>query len=170
VLPFAVLLLALVAVEHGDLDEAARFHGMVRGRLEQLRPATPPQWLDLYVARLADVRSRVGDQTFETQAAKGERDMHANALAEVLGYADRVAGSAPPVIPAQREAGPDHLTPRELEVLEELITGATNKEISRRLGMSPKTVMHHSGAIYRKLGVRGRAEATAWAFRRGLVD
>lgn len=169
VLPFAVLLLALVAAEHGDLDEAARFHGMVRGRLEQLRPATPPHWLDLYVARLADVRSRVGDETFETQAAMGERDMHANALAEVLGYADRVAGSAPAVIPAQREAGPDHLTPRELEVLEELITGATNKEISRRLGMSPKTVMHHSGAIYRKLGVRGRAEATAWAFRRGLV-
>jgi DNA-binding NarL/FixJ family response regulator len=36
--------------------------------------------------------------------------------------------------------------------------------------MAPKTVMHHSVAIYRKLGVRGRAEATAWAFRHGLVE
>ena len=53
--------------------------------------------------------------------------------------------------------------------LEELITGATNKEISRRLGMAPKTVMHHSMAIYRKLEVRDRAEAVAEAFRRGLV-
>lgn len=65
---------------------------------------------------------------------------------------------------------PGRLTPRELEVLEELITGATNKEISRRLGMAPKTVMHHSVAIYRKLGVHGRAEATAWAFRHGLAE
>jgi DNA-binding NarL/FixJ family response regulator len=36
--------------------------------------------------------------------------------------------------------------------------------------MAPKTVMHHSMAIYRKLEVRGRAEATAWAFRHGLAD
>ena len=36
--------------------------------------------------------------------------------------------------------------------------------------MSPKTVMHHSVSIYRKLGVRGRGEASAWAFRSGLTD
>jgi DNA-binding CsgD family transcriptional regulator len=30
--------------------------------------------------------------------------------------------------------------------------------------------MHHSVSIYGKIGVRGRAEATAWAYRHGLID
>ena len=54
--------------------------------------------------------------------------------------------------------------------MSQLVTGATYKEISQSLGMTPKTVMHHSGTIYRKLGVRGRAEAIAWAFRHGVVN
>jgi DNA-binding NarL/FixJ family response regulator len=32
-----------------------------------------------------------------------------------------------------------------------------------RLSLTPKTVMHHTSAIYRKLGVRGRSEAAVWA-------
>ena len=36
--------------------------------------------------------------------------------------------------------------------------------------MTAKTVMHHTGAIYRKLGVAGRSGATAWAFQHGVVD
>ena len=167
-LPFAVLLLGLVAAERGDLAAAARLHGMVRGRLHLLEPATPPGWLQLYVDRVRQLRDRLGEEAFEAEARQGELDMHANALREVLAYADKAAGTTAHRPPARRD--PDRLTSRELEVLEELITGATNKEISLRLGMSPKTVMHHSGAIYRKLGVRSRAEATAWAFRHGLAD
>jgi DNA-binding CsgD family transcriptional regulator len=71
----------------------------------------------------------------------------------------------------RRPAGvPDRLTPRELDVLRELAHGHTNNEIADRLGMRPKTVMHHSVSIYAKLGVRGRAQATAWAFRNGLME
>jgi len=100
--------------------------------------------------------------------------MRVDALSTPLAYAESVAAARR--IPRQRapaesrQREPDELTPREREVLGELITGVTNKEISLRLGMAPKTVMHHSMAIYRKLGVRGRAEATAWAFRHGLAD
>ncbi len=54
-------------------------------------------------------------------------------------------------------------------MLTALATGRTNREIADLLGMSAKTVMHHSVAIYRKLGVRGRAAATAWAYRHGLA-
>ena len=43
--------------------------------------------------------------------------------------------------------------------------GMSNKEIAARLGISPKTVMHHTVAIYRVLGVRGRAEAAVAAVR-----
>jgi len=33
--------------------------------------------------------------------------------------------------------------------------------------VTPKTVMHHTSAIYRKLGVRGRSEAAVWAIHNG---
>ncbi|MBD3942237.1 response regulator transcription factor [Microbacterium sp. NEAU-LLC] len=62
------------------------------------------------------------------------------------------------------------LTTREREVLELLADGLTNKEIAARLHITTKTTMHHTGSIYRKLDVRGRAEATAYAFRHGLVS
>ncbi len=65
---------------------------------------------------------------------------------------------------------PERLTPRELDVLRQLAQGHTNNEIGLRLGLRPKTVMHHSVSIYAKLGVRGRAEATAWAFRNGVME
>ena len=61
------------------------------------------------------------------------------------------------------------LTPRELEVLEEVATGATNREIGERLYLSPHTVKEHTSAIYRKLGVRNRAAAVKSAQRTGLI-
>ncbi|WP_097186582.1 LuxR C-terminal-related transcriptional regulator [Ornithinimicrobium cerasi] len=57
------------------------------------------------------------------------------------------------------------LTGRERDVMRLLVAGGTNREISRDLGITPKTVMHHTSSIYRKLGVRGRAEAVAWFLR-----
>jgi DNA-binding NarL/FixJ family response regulator len=52
---------------------------------------------------------------------------------------------------------------RERDVLRALVTGATNGEIAARLGLSPYTVKQHTSSIYRKLGVRNRAEAAARA-------
>ena len=54
-------------------------------------------------------------------------------------------------------------------MLDLLSRGMTNKEIGATLLVRPKTVMHHTSAIYRKLGVRGRSEAVVWAARNGLV-
>jgi DNA-binding NarL/FixJ family response regulator len=61
------------------------------------------------------------------------------------------------------------LTERELDVLAELVAGHTNQEIAMALAISRKTVMHHTVSVYRKLAVRGRAEAVAHALRTGLV-
>ena len=61
------------------------------------------------------------------------------------------------------------LTERELDVLGELVAGHTNQEIASALAISHKTVMHHTVSVYRKLAVRGRAEAVAHALRTGLV-
>jgi len=68
-------------------------------------------------------------------------------------------------------AGPDAipLSGREQEVLALIASGATNKEIAGRLHLSPHTVKEHTSAIYRKLAVRNRAEATRAAQRLKLL-
>ena len=61
--------------------------------------------------------------------------------------------------PQQPPLHPTLLSAREREVLDEIATGATNPEIAKRLYLSPHTVKEHTSSIYRKLGVRNRAEA-----------
>lgn len=64
----------------------------------------------------------------------------------------------------------DQLTPRELEVLQLIGTGATNAEISADLVVSELTVKSHVGHIFTKLGLRDRAQAIVYAFDTGLVQ
>ena len=61
------------------------------------------------------------------------------------------------------------LTARELQVLQLLVEGASNKAIARRLGITPHTVKFHVAAIAGKLGASGRTDAVAKAVRQGLV-
>ena len=61
------------------------------------------------------------------------------------------------------------LSDREQEVLSLIATGSTNKEIAGQLHLSPHTVKEHTSAIYRKLGVRNRAEATRQAQRLNIL-
>ncbi|HET8949007.1 MAG TPA: AAA family ATPase, partial [Solirubrobacteraceae bacterium] len=62
---------------------------------------------------------------------------------------------------AASRLGPAGLTPRETEVLELIVRGATNAEIARELVISAKTVDHHVSAVLGKLGVGSRREAGA---------
>jgi DNA-binding NarL/FixJ family response regulator len=63
--------------------------------------------------------------------------------------------------PGRAGARPEErVSAREREVLGILVTGATNDEIASQLGLSPYTVKQHASSIYRKLGVRNRAEAS----------
>ena len=66
---------------------------------------------------------------------------------------------------AASRLGPAGLTPRETEVLDLIVRGATNAEIARELVISAKTVDHHVSAVLGKLGVGSRREAGA-AFER----
>jgi DNA-binding NarL/FixJ family response regulator len=67
------------------------------------------------------------------------------------------------------EEHPGPLSGREREVVGLIATGATNREIAQRLFLSPHTVKEHTSAIYRKLGVRNRAEAVKRAQRLGII-
>ena len=64
---------------------------------------------------------------------------------------------------------PGALSGREREVVGLIAAGATNREIAQRLFLSPHTVKEHTSAIYRKLGVRNRAEAVKRAQRLGII-
>jgi DNA-binding NarL/FixJ family response regulator len=67
-------------------------------------------------------------------------------------------------------AGPgEALTPRELEVLQALAGGLTNRAIARKLSVSENTVKFHVSSILTKLDAASRAEAVALAARRGLL-
>lgn len=51
------------------------------------------------------------------------------------------------------------ITPREYQVLQRLVTGGSNKQIARELGVSPNTVKTHAARLYEKLDVSGRVAA-----------
>ena len=61
------------------------------------------------------------------------------------------------------------LTPRELDVLAELLAGGDNGSMAGHLGISELTVRTHIHNILRKLGVSSRAEAASWALHAGLA-
>jgi DNA-binding NarL/FixJ family response regulator len=64
----------------------------------------------------------------------------------------------------------DPLTERELDVLNQLGKGITNKQIARALSISPGTVKTHTLSIYLKLDVKTRTEAVVQAKTYGIID
>ena len=61
------------------------------------------------------------------------------------------------------------LSPREIEVLELVAGGRTNKEIAVNLDISNQTVKNHISSILRKLAVNDRTQAVVYAMRRGWI-
>ena len=105
-------------------------------------------------------------------ARSGEPDRMAAALVAVtrrLRVVDEAfaADLFPPE--ASHEVGSDPLTPRELEVLELVAEGLSNRAIGRRLGTSDHTAKFHVNTILYKLGARTRTDAVVRAVRRGVL-
>jgi DNA-binding NarL/FixJ family response regulator len=94
---------------------------------------------------------------FPTAGAARASGLHADALV--------VAAQ-----PDDRGALPEPLTPREIEVLGQLVEGLSNKTIAARLGISDQTVKFHVASICGKLGAANRTDAVRRAIRRGLVS
>lgn len=65
--------------------------------------------------------------------------------------------------------GTEDLTPREAEVLEQIVNGKSNKEIATELAISEATVKTHINSLLSKLGVTDRTQAATAAIRRGIV-
>lgn len=171
-----MLLLATV----GPAQRVASF----QARLERARAEAGAETWDQHAAAGAMLSSAAAVHEALTWAASTAGLIHA--VDGGAGIADHRSADATPVASVasvaldDRDAGAqiasiteepttEPLTPREEQVLRRIARGDSNKDIATDLGMSPKTVMHHSMSIYRKLGVRGRSEATAWAYRHGFM-
>jgi HD-GYP domain-containing protein (c-di-GMP phosphodiesterase class II) len=68
----------------------------------------------------------------------------------------------------RRPDGPAGLTAREVEVLQLLARGMSNKQIAARLVITPKTAANHVEHIYSKIGASNRAAASLFAMQHGL--
>jgi DNA-binding NarL/FixJ family response regulator len=73
------------------------------------------------------------------------------------------------VFPKGQAAQHVRLSSREMEVLVHLSSGMSNPETAARLKLSRHTIKQHTSAVYRKLGVRNRAEAASRAQELGLL-
>jgi DNA-binding NarL/FixJ family response regulator len=105
-------------------------------------------------AATAEARRALG--TFAQLGASRDADAAAALLRELGQRSGRATRKA---------VGP--LTPRETDVLSLLEEGCSNTEIAERLYISRRTAEHHVASILSKLDLRSRAEAAAYAVRRG---
>lgn len=64
----------------------------------------------------------------------------------------------------------NHLSPRELQVLQLLADGKHNVQIAQELVLAEQTVQHHIANAKQKLGAATRAHAIAIAFREGILQ
>jgi DNA-binding NarL/FixJ family response regulator len=107
--------------------------------------------------------ARACDAVGDVDAAQMSRESARATLRELGAAADLAALDG-------LETAPGHpLSPRELEVLRLLATGATNRTIADQLVLSEKTVARHVSNIFGKLEVPSRAAATAYAYEHGLA-
>jgi DNA-binding CsgD family transcriptional regulator len=105
-----------------------------------------------YIARLQWLTGRPGDAA--RSAATAQRLHHRWGAG---GFPDPLAGLARAIPLSQRES----------QVIALLAAGRENAEMAAQLGVSVHTIERHVANIFLKLGVRNRAEATAWAHRHG---
>ena len=108
-----------------------------------------------YIARLRWLSGQPGQAARSAATAQRlHRRWGAGGFADPLADLGRAGAGAP-------------LSQRESQVIALLAAGQENAEMAALLGVSVHTIERHVANIFGKLGVRNRAEATAWAHRHG---
>lgn len=159
--PVLARVAALARADHERCDGSGYPRGAEASPLAARVLAAADVWCALREDRphrAAHARERAQDELLaEVKAGR----LDAQAVDAVLG---RVA--APDPAAADVPAG---LTTREIEVLRWVARGDTNKEVAVRLGISPRTVGHHLGHAFEKIGVSTRAAAALFIVENGLL-
>jgi DNA-binding CsgD family transcriptional regulator len=164
--------LALLAA-HRSLGELAAHAGRYADADDHLMAALAladacgaPYERALTLLAFAGLRNATGDRDGAMAALDAARAICAAlgatpvlARAEALAAPLRVAPSA----------HPDGLTAREMDVLREIASGKSNKQIALALSISLSTVERHVSNLYAKIGAQNKADAAAYAYRHRLA-
>ncbi|MEX2542400.1 MAG: HD domain-containing phosphohydrolase [Trueperaceae bacterium] len=157
--------LASIAGMHHERLDGSGYHRQAKAA------SLPPAALILAAADAfqAMTQERPYRRALSADAASGEllaevrHGRHdGEAVQAVLSAAGHAGGS-------RRREWPAGLTDRQVEVLALLARGASNKQVAKELGISPKTVGHHVQHIYDKIGVSTRAGAAVFAMEHSLL-
>jgi DNA-binding NarL/FixJ family response regulator len=164
--PKTVIVFVTRAFSQAELFEAARV-----GAAAYLRASTD---VDLFMATLR--RSAAGQFPIDEEVVRFPA-VAARILAQF-----REESASPAEAPAFAQAVPSpraepetlgplfvKLSPREIEILDLVARGNSNKLIGRKLSISDQTVKNHVSAILRKLEVNDRTEAVVYALRNGWI-
>jgi DNA-binding CsgD family transcriptional regulator len=156
--------LAAITVQHRErLDGSGYPRGLSGAGISQLARILGAA--DAYQA-MREPRPHRPERSAEDAARELRADVKAGRLdADAV---EAVLGAAGHRVHRRRD-GPAGLTQREVEVLQLVARGLSNKEIAERLVISPKTVGNHVEHIYGKIECSNRAAAGLFAMRHGLL-
>ncbi|CDX49270.1 Transcriptional regulator, LuxR family [Mesorhizobium plurifarium] len=154
--------------ESGDMDRMAEPH---RLQLSGDWRAAAARWAEMGAPFEQAMALLLGDEAAQREALAIFEDLGARAIAQHARGLMRESGVShiargPRQATRANQAG---LTQRQMEVLELLERGFSNKKIAAHLTISPKTVDHHVSAVLEKLEVISRGEAAAAARASGLM-
>jgi len=157
---------ATIAGRHRDVGVAARLFAAAEALDQAIgnRPAYPER---LTFERVREeVRRELSPPDCAQTEAEGRLLSLSRAAGEALAALAEIGrGKRSPESPAGHD-----LTTREVEVLELLVLGQSDREIADALFISPRTAQGHVGRIFDKLGVNSRSAAVATALGNGLVS
>ena len=172
-----VLVMALLAF--GSTAEAVELHGALYDALPAIRLRLPDFVVRTYDRAVDRARQALGESSFQRLAATGGLRTWSAALAlaeqraiALMGPPSEPPGEASPSDqPTDPSVGSDpSLSRRELEVLRLIASGCSTKDVASALNLRPKTVMHYTSSLYRKLEVHNRAQAVSAAWHLGVLE
>jgi predicted ATPase/DNA-binding CsgD family transcriptional regulator/DNA-binding XRE family transcriptional regulator len=170
---YALLAIVRIIAEYGDSQVAARLWGGMESIRERERV---PDYASLdYQGALAAVRAVSGREDRNQQYAIGYAMPAVSVIADAMHLGSAPEHGVPTLIyrlassslPAAGDA--EQLTPRQLEILKLVAAGQSNREIARRLGISPRTVERHLTMILAFFNTDRRSAAVAMAAATGLL-
>jgi DNA-binding NarL/FixJ family response regulator len=114
-----------------------------------------------------DTKTHLGDAAFAAASEAGQRLAWHELLAEIDALIEALPEirTGTPATPASTHG----LSRREVEVLQMLVEGQSNRSIAEALSLSERTIQNHVFHIFNKLGVNTRAAAAAHAVRHDLI-
>ncbi len=153
--------LGMLAATLGDVDSASHHFETALRLNRQIGAST---WLAHTAYEYGRMLLGRGDSD-----RGGQLLAEAALIAETMGMPTLLA-RARALAPASGSPPPDGLSARELDVLRLVARGSSNREVGSALFISEHTAANHVRSILRKTACANRTEATAYAYRRGLVE